>query len=253
MKLLLAIFLSAATALYADDLPFWGLGPFVRDEEAKPILTGNTNSAVAGVRWESAGVSSPTAVLQGDKLAVLYAAMDGPAGKGVSRIGLATSADGTNFVRVAQPVLATGTDKERLPELPGGCAVPRVVEAENGVFVMTYVQRGQRPRLAIATSRDLMKWEKLGPAFADPKSQALAPGAGVIVTRLVNGRLVAAKINGRYWMYWGEGFIGLAVSTDLVHWTALPNPALAPRKDEFDSEALLPGAAVVTDRGLLLF
>ncbi len=35
----------------------------------------------------------------------------------------------------------------------------------------------------------------------------------------MKGRLIAAKINGMYWMYWGEGAIHLATSTDLIHWT----------------------------------
>jgi|GEM_PF-71664 len=255
MKLWLAISLLALASVRADDLPFWGLGPFVRARDARPILAANTNSVVDGVHWESGGVYSPTVVLQGDKLAVLYAALDAPPSKGgVARIGLATGADGTNFVRAARPVLAIGNDKERLPESPGGCAMPRVVETDSGAYVMTYVQRGgQRPRLAVASSTDLVKWEKHGPAFADLKSLSLPPGAGVIVTRLVNGRLVAVKLGGRYWMYWGEGDIRLAVSTDLLHWSALPEVVLAPRPEEFDSEGLLPGAAVVTERGLLLF
>ncbi len=35
------------------------------------------------------------------------------------------------------------------------------------------------------------------------------------------GRLIAAKIDGKYWMYWGEGAIHLATSTDLVHWSPM--------------------------------
>ena len=50
------------------------------------------------------------------------------------------------------------------------------------------------------------------------KYGALSYKSSGIVTRLVNGRLIAARINGKYWMYWGEGAIHLATSTDLIHW-----------------------------------
>jgi len=55
------------------------------------------------------------------------------------------------------------------------------------------------------------------------------------------GRLIAAKIEGKYWMYWGEGSIRLATSTDLIHWTPVedaqgaPIELLRPRSGHFDS------------------
>jgi predicted GH43/DUF377 family glycosyl hydrolase len=54
-------------------------------------------------------------------------------------------------------------------------------------------------------------------------------------------RLIAAKIGGRYWMYWGEGSIRLATSTDLIHWIPAEDPrgvpveVLRPRPGHFDS------------------
>lgn len=39
-----------------------------------------------------------------------------------------------------------------------------------------------------------------------------------MVTKFEKGKQVLAKINGKYWMYWGEKFINLAWSENLVDW-----------------------------------
>jgi len=226
----------------AQDLPRWDLGPFSRGDDPKPVLT-----ARPGVSWEAGGVFSPSAIVRDGKVYVLYAASD----KTLWRIGLGISSDGRAFERSQQPVLAPSTDPQRLAELKGGCSTPRVVETEAGVYVMTYVQHGERgARLAVASSRDLVKWQKHGPAFGE--TATAPPGAGVIVTRLVNGKPLAANIAGRYWMFWGEGKIHLAASTDLARWVPMAEAVLAPRKDEFDASGVTPAAALITDRGLLL-
>ena len=51
-----------------------------------------------------------------------------------------------------------------------------------------------------------------------------------IVTRFdkKKGRLIAAKINGKYWMYWGGRTIRLATSDDLIHWTPVEDAAGKP-------------------------
>ena len=80
-----------------------------------------------------------------------------------------------------------------------------------------------------------------------------------IVTRLKDGRLVAARIQGRYWMYWGEGEIRLATSTDLIHWTPVEGPTgsplvlLAKRSGRFDSGFPEVGPPpVLTDKGIVV-
>jgi len=61
------------------------------------------------------------------------------------------------------------------------------------------------------------------------------------VTELRDGQLVAAKIHGKYWMYWGEKQIRLATSEDLIHWTPVEDTqgrtvvVLARRSEHFDS------------------
>jgi lysophospholipase L1-like esterase len=80
---------------------------------------------------------------------------------------------------------------------------------EDGTYVLTYTQWNRATySVGIATSRDLMHWTKYGPAFltaaAGKYAQLKYKSAG-IVTRVVKDRLIAARINGMYWMYWGEG------------------------------------------------
>jgi predicted GH43/DUF377 family glycosyl hydrolase len=227
------VFVLVVSVVHAQDLPRWDLGPFLRPSNAVPVL---------------AGATSPAAIVRDGKICLLYAGGD----KTMSRIGLAISADGIAFQRTNDRVLEPSVDSQRLAELKGGCAAPRVFEMENGVYVMTYVQRGEKSsRLAVASSRDLVKWQKHGPAFGEKPSPP--PGAGAIVTRLVNGKPVVAAIAGRYWMYWGEGKINLAASTDLARWFPAAEAVLAPRKGEFDADGLVPGVAMLTERGLLLF
>src|SRR5690606_521332 len=102
---------------------------------------------------------------------------------------------------------------------------PRIVETQQGLYVMTYTQWDRKiPRLAVATSKDLLHWEKHGPVFQKYREghyHGTETKSGAIVTQLKDGRMVAAKIQGKYWMYYGVPQIKLASSTDLVDWVPL--------------------------------
>lgn len=82
--------------------------------------------------------------------------------------------------------------------------------------------------------------------------------------------MVAAMINGNYWMYWGESNIYIATSKNLIDWTPVPEPDPmkrqfdslrnyeafkilgAPRKAFFDSELIEPGPpAIITPEGIV--
>ena len=82
--------------------------------------------------------------------------------------------------------------------------------------------------------------------------------SGSIVTRPEGSRPVATKINGKYWMYWGDTDIFVATSDNLLDWTPLEEngklvAAFGPRKGKFDSRLVEPGpAAMLTDKGILL-
>jgi len=131
--------------------------------------------------------------------------------------------------------------------------------------VLTYTQWNRKTySVGIATSRDLMHWTKHGPAFEKAEGGKYADlkykSAG-IVTRLdaAKGRLIAAKIEGKYWMYWGEGAIHLATSADLTHWIPVkdavgaPIELLRPRDGHFDSSFPETGPPqVLTDAGIVV-
>ena len=109
--------------------------------------------------------------------------------------------------------------------------------------------------------------------------------AGSIVCRAEGERLVAARIRGRYWMYWlRPGTTFAATSTDLINWKPVEmwgrsdsqiydrhypmhpftasdppadekslKPVISPRRGRFDHALVEPGPpAVLTDVGIVL-
>lgn len=269
---------NAQTTVTDNPLPDWAFGGFVRPEDVNPIISPNEasvfNCPMKGeeVKWEFADTFNPAAVVKDDKIYILYRAEDDPnAGIGgrTSRIGLAESSDGITIDwRSATPVFyPDDTEISKTYEWKGGCEDPRVVAADiNGktVYVMTYTSwNNSIPRLSVATSENLTEWTKCGPAFFDAyegKYKDKNCKSGSIVTEIKNGRQVAAKVNDKYLMYWGETAVYLASSDDLIHWTPLENQdgklleLIKPRKGYFDSNLTECGPpAIITEKGILLF
>ncbi len=200
------------------------------------------------VRWEALHTFNPAAVVRNGKVYVLYRAEDDSGkmviGDHTSRLGLAESDDGTRFRRLPAPVFYPDHDSQLENEVPGGVEDPRLVEREDGLYVLTYTQWARTRGIytvGIATSRDLRHWEKHGKAFGEGKYGALKYKSAAILTRRAGGRLIAAKVKGKYWMYWGEIQIRLATSDDLIHWTPVedasgrPVELLKDRAGRFDS------------------
>lgn len=245
-----ALWLAVASAVPASD---WQIGPFVRPPHAAPVITPNKSSLfrdpVDGkpVHWEALHTFNPAAIVRNGKMCVLYRAEDDTGemqiGGHTSRLGFAESDDGIHFIRRTEPVLYPDNDLQKDREWPGGCEDPRIVESEDGTYVLTYTQWNRKTTdAAVATSRDLIHWTKHGPALgAEGKYAALSYKSAGIVTHVEGGRLIAAKIGGKYWMYWGEGVIRLATSSDLIHWVPVedshgdPVVVLAKRAGRFDS------------------
>jgi 16S rRNA (guanine(966)-N(2))-methyltransferase RsmD len=253
----------------------WGIGPFTRPAEGNPVVAPDKASSFtdpilkASAHWEALNTFNPAAVERGGKVYVLYRAEDDSGlmtiGGHTSRLGLAVSEDGVHFTRRPAPVFYPAEDAERAREWPGGVEDPRLVESEDGTYVLTYTQWNRETySVGIATSPDLEHWTKHGPAFFSclgGKYRDLKYKSAGIVTRLdaAKGRLVAAKINGKYWMYWGEGAVHLAASEDLVHWTPVEDAAgkpielLTPRAGHFDSSFPEVGPPpVLTDAGIVV-
>lgn len=255
-----------------NDLPEWALGGFERPTGINPIITPETSTmfncpmSKTPVGWEESDTFNPAAVVKDNKIYVLYRAEDNSAtgiGKRTSRIGLAESSDGLHMNRRKTPVMYPDEDNAKEYEWPGGCEDPRVTVTEDGLYVMMYTTWNRKiPRLSVATSHDLLTWEKHGPAFAkayEGRFKDLACKAGSIVTQLKDGKQVIARINGKYFMYWGEVKVYTATSDDLITWTPVLDEnnellsLISPRKNYFDSALTECGPpAVITKNGILL-
>ncbi len=231
----------------------WMLGPFTRPENAQPVITARPQSVFTDpilgkpVHWEALHTFNPAAVVRDGKVYVLYRAEDDSGtmqiGMHTSRLGLAVSEDGLHFTREASPVFYPAKDSQQAREWPGGTEDPRIVESPDGGYVITYTQWNRETyRVGVATSPDLHTWTKRGPAFGMGKYAALKyKSAGIVTECVTKGRCIAAKFDGKYWMYWGEGEIHLATSDDLVHWTPVegvdgqPKVLMRARPGRFDS------------------
>lgn len=200
-----------------------------------PVLTPQAASTfvcpVAGeVRWEEKDVFNPAAAVKDGQVVLLYRAED-RVGRvaGTSRIGLATSEDGVRFERMPQPVLFPDRDAFFEDEKEGGLEDPRIALREDGTYILTYTAfNGVLPRLFVASSKDCIHWEKHGYAFQKAAEQGLFDHdfrckSGAVLCEVQGENLVAKKVNGVYWMYWGEGVVYAATSDNLIDWVPILN------------------------------
>lgn len=257
----------------------WALLPFEKLDSINPILKPGINSFYCPIEqkevsWEIKNVFNPAGVVRNDTLYLLYRAQDSVGqADGTSRIGLAWSTDGIHFTRYERPVLYPDNDAWKKYEWPGGCEDPRIVEDENGVYFMTYTAYdGQTARLCMATSTDLFNWKKQGLVFKG-KYEDTWSKSGAIISNFKEGKIVAEKVNGKYWMYWGDKYIWSATSSDLINWQPVETPetdnnydsiyagsdiskleiALPTRSGKFDCNIVEPGPpAMITEKGILL-
>jgi predicted GH43/DUF377 family glycosyl hydrolase len=211
------------------DYPF---GPFVPSER-NPVLRPGRHP------WEATNVYNPAAIVVEDRIALLYRAHDADI---VSSFGLAWSDDGYTFETEPDPVMVPEHDYERY-----GCEDPRVVRID-GTYWCTYTGWDRHTaRLCIASSADLRTWTKHGP---------IVPGvntfAGVRDTPgpdwSKGGVILPEPVDGRWLMWFGEGNIHLATSTDLLHWDVVEEPVLRPEPGTFMGDLVETGPQPVRTR-----
>ena len=183
-------------------------------------------------------VFNPTVLAVGERLAMIY--RENAKGLTESQLQLAFSDDGRHFVPApANPVI--------IPDCPfdhNGCEDPRLVLFD-GIYYLTYVgNMGTRSTQCLATSTDLIHWDKKGIVLKPEGWNRSQVKAGVIVPE---------KIDGKYVMYFAgelqawQPSIGLAVSDDLLHWTQpLDHPLMSARENHFDSLGVEPGPTPIT-------
>jgi len=234
-----SIALLSLTAIAAPE-PTKSLKPWARLTDGKPTM------APKGDGFESAGVFNPAVVKKDREYVMLYRAQDKD---GTSRLGYAHSTDGIHFVRRSVPVLVPETDYEK----DGGVEDPRIVRIGITYF-LTYTSYNKKDaQLCLATSKDLIHWERKGiimPAYKGRWNMGW-PKSGAILTQ---------KIKGRFWMYFlGDSAkdvheTGIAYSYDLIHWTEVfDQPLVRPRPGYFDAKVVEPGPPpIMTPQGILL-
>lgn len=261
-----------------NSLEDWAMTGFVKVDSLNPILQPSPeltfDCPLSGktVNWEERNVLNPAAIVRNDTIFMLYRAQDR---NGTSRIGIATSTDGLHFTKRPQPVFYPANDAMKKYEWHyqkdsvnvgsetyfDGVEDPRIVESEDGTYILTYTSYdGKTARLCIASSKDLQNWTKHGVMLNTDKYRDEWSKSGAIVSRLVGNKVVATKVDGKYWMYFGDTNLFMATSDDLISWDAAEDEekkqlinVLAPRKGYFDSRLVEPGPyALLRNDGILL-
>jgi predicted GH43/DUF377 family glycosyl hydrolase len=173
----------------------------------QPVLLPRTEH-----QWESKAVFNTAVVYENGIFTLLYRAANqpfkltgekpDPAHSFESVIGYAVSTDGLNFERMDKPVFVGETAQEKW-----GVEDPRISKIED-IYYMLYTGFGGRNwddiRITLATSQDLLSWERRGIVLDEPNKDAA---------------LFPEKINGRYVLLHRRlPHIWLGFSEDLVHW-----------------------------------
>lgn len=259
----------------------WSLVNFEKVDSLNPILkptpglTFDCPLNKQTINWEERNVLNPSAIVKDGKVHLFYRAQDV---SGTSRIGLAVSTDGLNFEKYPTPVFYPSEDdmkkyewnyrkdenyvfsSEPTAKYFDGVEDPRIVESEDGTYIMTYTSYdGKTARLCLASSTDLFNWTKHGPVLSSGKYIDRWSKSGAIVVRQEGEKMIATKIDGKYWMYFGDTDIFMATSDDLIHWEPAENAengklieVMHPRTGYFDSRLVEPGPyALLRDEGIL--
>jgi predicted GH43/DUF377 family glycosyl hydrolase len=271
-KIFYLFFLLTLGCTSTNKVSTWDFKSLYKPAE-NPVLKGDSSFIFLDpikhdtVKWQKADVFNPAAIIRGNKVYLLYRSEDNPAailGGRTSRLGLAYSEDGLHFTKYPTPVLYPDSSEFMKYDFPGGCEDPRIVQTEDSLYVLAYTSWNYKiARLSIAVSKDLIHWEKKGPAFLkaeNGKFLDIWSKSGSIVTKMVGGHPFATKIKGRYAMYWGENFVNLAWSDNLTDWFPTLDekgelkPVISPRTNKFDSQLTECGPpALITDEGIVLF
>lgn len=190
--------------------------------------------------WERAAVFNAAVVYHNGLYHMLYRATDLGSnekhGKYVNALGYAVSADLLTWHRYEKPVLTNSVpQEERGPE------DPRIVQIDN-LFYMTYVgfrgRVGNDFRICLATSRDLIHWDRKGILLDEPNKDA---------------SFFPEKIEGKYYMlHRRHPDIWICSSDDLRTWTG-HTKIMSPLPDTWNQARIgIAGPPARIDEGWLL-
>jgi len=237
-----------------------------------PIFSPNKD-----IDWESEAVFNPGAILENNKIYLLYRAI-GEYDTYVSRIGLAISTDGINFERQSKsPIIEPQEDYDKW-----ACEDPRITKVDD-IFYITYValsvriREGGKPtydiihnlnsQTALVTTKDFVNFERHGiitPENSDNRDVVIFP-------EKINGKFVILHRPHRWCKDWFNNpkskeievnipipfeklpqrpATWISYSSDLKNWT---DHKLLIRSSHENDEKTGPGAPPIkTDEGWLL-
>lgn len=140
--------------------------------EQNPIIAPRSD-----IDWETTGTFNPGAIVEDGSIHLLYRAVDA---NGVSRLGYARTLDGRTIEsRSSEPVLTPSSDWEEF-----GCEDPRITRLDGTLYV-TYTAYSRRgPRIALASTKDLLHFEKYGLIGPDRNDKDC-----VIFPQRINGKV----------------------------------------------------------------
>lgn len=236
-------------------LPEWALGPFTVD--ADPVIETTDRG------WEAGRIFNLSVIEENDTLFAFYRATPDDRIDQDSRIGLAWRDDERTFRRHADnPVIEPTEAYEQR-----GCEDPKLYKYD-GTYYLFYnpVWESEgiwgssgciRCNICLATSKDLLHWEKHGQLV--PASQTGGWAKGAVIPHDPQGRPV--RIDGEFLMYVGELDADhqlLGRSDDLRHWEFERTTFLSPMpnrgvEDIHEPASMLAGIPGREDELILTF
>lgn len=106
----------------------------------------------------------------------------------------------------------------------------------NQKYLLVYkLKHLSSPQLRFAQSTDLVQWKRMG-------SVASIRDTGMVVPEYTH--------QGKYVLYYGEGDISVAYSSDLLSWHTQKEPVLSPRHNYFDAHPLSVASIALTQKGI---
>ena len=201
---------------------------------------------------------NPAAIVKDGKVHLIYRSQDSLM---TSRLALAVSEDEIHFEKTGQPIFFPENDDFNYLEWPGGVEDPRIVRTEDGGYFLTYTAYdGKTARLLSAYTKDLITFTKHGSVFKDPKYASAWSKSGAPVVRQEDNQFVMTRIDGYYYIYYGDTNLYLARSKTLTDWEVLEDAeknsaieALQPRPGYFDSRLVEPGHyALLTEDDIVM-
>lgn len=189
------------------------------------------------IPWRSLATYNSTVIYENKTFQLFYRAL-GQAF--VSKIGHATSKDGIKFKKDIEPAFSPELAIEK-----NGVEDPRICRIEKTYYMTYTAYDGRAARLCLATSCDLEHWhrhgemltnwdfKKAGGFIVDWDSAQKTGEAKKLWSK--SGGIFPEKINGKFWMLFGDRNIWFATSVDGIKWQADLIPFLKPRKDNFDN------------------